>query len=486
MPHAQRRQRIDDGVDERGRAADVRAFAHALRAHRMVRARRHGVRRLPVRRLERGGHEVVGEVGVQVVALGVVLDLLDERHREAFGQPAVDLPFDDHRVDDDAAIVDGDEAAHLRLARLAIDVHDRHVRAVRVGHVRRVVVVGRFEPRLVLRHVRVGGKRHFLHRHRLGRHALHLELVVGPLDVGLADLEQMRGNLARLLADAARGHHDGGAGDRRAAARVGAEAVGRRVGVAFLDHDVLRIEPQLLGDDLRPGRFVPLALRLGARAHDAGAGRMDADLGAVEHLDAEDVEVLRRPGAHHFGERREADAHQLAARALLRLLLQQRRVADLLERDVERLVIVAAVVGEPQRRRIRELILPDEVLLAQLHGIHAQLVGQDVHAALDRVARFRDAERAAIGDAARRLVREVRVDLGVGDREGVAAGDDAEDARRVLAGIGGRIERAVIGRRRDVQRGDLCRRRSRRSPRPCGSRGRSRCSSGSRCASRST
>ena len=37
----------------------------------------------------------------------------------------------------------------------------------------------------------------------------------------------------------------------------------------------------------------------------------------------------------------------------------------------------------------------------------------------------------------------------------VAAGDDAEDARRVLGGIGSRIERAVIGRRRDVQRRDF-------------------------------
>ncbi len=184
-----------DGVDERGRAADVRALAHAFRAHRMVRARRHGVPRLPVRRLERGRHEVVREVGVQVVAFGVVLDLLDERHREAFGQSAVDLSFDDHRVDDDAAVVDCDEAAHLRLARVSIDVHDRHVRAVRVRHVRRIVVVGRLEPGLVLRHVRVGGKGHFLHRHRLGRHALHLELVVGPLDVALAHLEQVRGNL---------------------------------------------------------------------------------------------------------------------------------------------------------------------------------------------------------------------------------------------------------------------------------------------------
>ena len=42
----------------------------------------------------------------------------------------------------------------------------------------------------------------------------------------------------------------------------------------------------------------------------------------------------------------------------------------------------------------------------------------------------------------------------------VAAGDDAEHAGRVLVGIGGGVERPVVGRRRDLQRGDrpVCRR----------------------------
>ena len=52
---------------------------------------------------------------------------------------------------------------------------------------------------------------------------------------------------------------------------------------------------------------------------------MDADLGAVEHLDAEDVELLAGTGADDFGEGRDADAHQLAALALLGLLFAQMR-----------------------------------------------------------------------------------------------------------------------------------------------------------------
>src|SRR5687768_17776120 len=40
-------------------------------------------------------------------------------------------------------------------------------------------------------------------------------------------------------------------------------------------------------------------LRFGARAHDAGAGRMDADLGAVEHLDAEEDRKSTRLNSSH-------------------------------------------------------------------------------------------------------------------------------------------------------------------------------------------
>ena len=123
-----------------------------------------------------------------------------------------------------------------------------------------------------------------------------------PLEVVLAGLEQVRGDLARLVADLARGHGRGRAGDRRRAAGVGAQAVGRGVGVALLDLDVGDRDAELLGDDLGVGRLVALALRLDAEAGDGLAGRVDADLARVEHLDAEDVEVVRRAGADDLGE----------------------------------------------------------------------------------------------------------------------------------------------------------------------------------------
>ncbi|WP_419164289.1 hypothetical protein [Candidatus Palauibacter sp.] len=54
---------------------------------------------------------------------------------------------------------------------------------------------------------------------------------------------------------------------------------------------------------------------------------MHAHLGRVEHLDAEDVEVLGRTRAQHFGEAAHADPHQLAALALLGLFPAQVVVA---------------------------------------------------------------------------------------------------------------------------------------------------------------
>src|SRR5262249_49503337 len=183
--------------------------------------------------------------------------------------------------------------------------------------------------------------------------------------------------------------------------------------------------------------------------------RVNADFGAVEHLDAEDVEMLRWPGANYFGERGEPDTHQLAPRALFGLLLQQRLIPDLLERHVQRLLVVAAVVREAQRGRIRELVFANEILLPQLHRIDAELIGQNVHPALYGIARFGNPEGAAIRNTAWGLVREVGVHLCMRDREVVAARADAEHAGGISRGIGGSIERAMVGCRRDVERRDL-------------------------------
>src|ERR671927_493687 len=54
---------------------------------------------------------------------------------------------------------------------------------------------------------------------------------------------------------------------------------------------------------LRAATAVAAPLALDADARDDLARRVDADLARVEHLDAEDVEVVRGPGADDLGER---------------------------------------------------------------------------------------------------------------------------------------------------------------------------------------
>ena len=143
---------------------------------------------------------------------------------------------------------------------------------------------------------------------------------------------------------------------------VGAEAVRRVVRVALLHLDVLRLEPELLSDDLRERRFVALALRLDAELEHRLAGRMDAELGAVVHPQAGDVVLRAVPGAHDLGEGGEADADQLAFGACLLLLAPELGIAELLQREVHGRLVVARVVLEPGGRLVRELLRLDEVL----------------------------------------------------------------------------------------------------------------------------
>jgi hypothetical protein len=80
---------------------------------------------------------------------------------------------------------------------------------------------------------------------------------------------------------------------------------------------------------------VALALGLDADPGEDLARRMDADLARVEHLESEDVEVVRRTGPDDLGEAADADAHELAALALLGLLAAESRVVDELHRPTQ-------------------------------------------------------------------------------------------------------------------------------------------------------
>ena len=209
--------------------------------------------------------------------------------------------------------------------------------------------------------------------------------------------------------------------------------------------------PELFRDDLGVRRFVALALRLRAEARDRLAGRMDADLARVEHLDAQDVEVLGRAGADDLREARDADAHQLAALALLELLLAQGLVADHVHGLAQGRRVVPAVVLPAEGGLVRKLLGLNEVLHSQLGRIHFELLGEPVGNPFDRVHRLGDAERAAVRDASRRLVRVDAVHLAKGVGHVVRAGADGKEPRRVLRRVRRRVGVAVVGQRLDAQ-----------------------------------
>src|SRR5215510_12089999 len=138
-------ERVHDRVDDGCGRSDGRGLSDAFRPERVMRRGGAGFVRLPVRRLDRGREQVIHEAALKYVAAIVVLNLLVERRPQPHGQPAVNLPFDDHRVDDVPAVIDGHESSHLDLSRSIVDVDYADVAAERIGKVRRVVIRDRFE-----------------------------------------------------------------------------------------------------------------------------------------------------------------------------------------------------------------------------------------------------------------------------------------------------------------------------------------------------
>src|SRR5437763_966221 len=116
-----------------------------------------------------------------------------------------------------------------------------------------------------------------------------------------------------------------------------------------------------------------------------------AALAGVEHLEAQDVEVLRRPCADDLGEARDANAHELTLGALRSLLLAELGITDLVHRELERAAIVARVVLPPKRRGVREGRRRDEVLHPQLGRVLLDLEREHVDEPLDGEGSLGDA-----------------------------------------------------------------------------------------------
>ena len=181
---------------------------------------------------------------------------------------------------------------------------------------------------------------------------------------------------------------------------------------------------------------------------------MYANLGAVEHLQAENVEMFRGAGTDDFGKAAYSDAHQFAALALCGLFLTQISIAYSLHRFLKRRVVVAAVVVPAKSRPVRELLRFDEVLHSEIGRVHADFMGHYIRYSLDCVDRFGDSERAAICDSSRRLIRVHAIDFNVGRFQIIRTGADVEETGGKLRWISRSVGVTVVGDRLDSESGE--------------------------------
>ena len=237
------------------------------------------------------------------------------------------------------------------------------------------------------------------------------------------------------------------------AAAVGAHAERHAAGVAVDDLDVLDRDAELGRDHLREGRLVALAVAVRAGEDGDGAGRVHPHLAGLEQTGAraERAGDVRRRESAGFDVARVAEAAQPALRGRFGLARREAGDVGALEHLVEVRRVVAGVVGQPDRRRIRKF--GDEVLAPDRRRIHLHVARRLFDDALDHVGGFRPAG-AAVG-IDRRGVGEHRLDLDVDRRRLVLAGQQGAVEDRRHARREGRQVRAHVGDGLDAQRQEL-------------------------------
>ena len=189
------------------------------------------------------------------------------------------------------------------------------------------------------------------------------EQPVVKLDLGLRHVEHLRGYRLGLRDHVVRGLDHQRAAEPHRAVRMRAAARRDLRGVAADELDVFRMHAEQIGHHLREARLVTLAGRLRADR--------EFDLAGAAHRD---LDALVRNA-----DRRLDDSSRCRCRAACRASSTSRSprgealpVGDL---DHARHVAgeIAAVVEQPARGAIRQLLVRDDVLLADAQPVHAEL-----------------------------------------------------------------------------------------------------------------
>ena len=413
------------------------------------------MRQLEGRQVVGARHGVVHEARRQQLAgVLVVMHALQQRLPHPLRDTAMHLALDDHRVDDVAEIVGGDELDNLGRSGLRIDLDLTDVAAGREGEIGRIVKGAFLQSRLHAgRQVvgGIGGERHLEPGQTLVG-ARDLQLAALDDDVALVGLHQMRRDLLGLGLDLVERLDDRRHADGAGARPIGAHAHLHLVGVAMDDVDAVDGHAEPVGDELRECGLVALAMTMRTGHHLDGADRIDAHLRRFPQADAgaERANRRRRRDAAGLDITAHADAAFLAASLRLRAAGGEAGPVGGVHRRVQRGLVVAGVVVHDHRRLVGEGA--DEVDAAQFRRRKTELPRRRLHRPFQQVCGLRPA-RAAIG-IDRHGVGIDRAHIGVDRRNGVLA----RQQRRIEIGRDGRREQrhvgAEIGDGIDLQRRD--------------------------------
>src|SRR5206468_11581613 len=109
-----------------------------------------------------------------------------------------------------------------------------------------------------------------------------------------------------------------------------------------------------------------------------GAARLDAHRGGVLGGDGRAPAAVERPRRRQLDEAGKPDAEVAALAAGAPLLLAPPRVAALVDRELERLEIAAALEDVAEGRRVGELVRADQVAPPDVHRIEAEVARRAV------------------------------------------------------------------------------------------------------------
>ena len=305
--HVGERKRVRDGVcDSRG-SADRPALTGALGAQLVDGRRSDEVRDLDRRCLADAGDQVIEEGAGQQLPVRAIRDLFHQRRADPLRHTAHHLPFDDGRVDQDAAILRHHVTEDLDRSGLAVDLGHADVRRVRVR--RLAGVISRRNVKDVLTVIALGKLRQRHARLTVDQHRRTVD----------------RESLSRLVEPVRRCVEDRLTKQRRRT--VGARRRGDRAatherscpvangrGVGLLDHHALGRDADSGSRNLRERRVRPLS--------DRGARRLEVNAAVAgephaRRISARDVRHAptlegRRPGARVLDVGADAYADQAA------------------------------------------------------------------------------------------------------------------------------------------------------------------------------